>query len=694
MRTKKFWDVGTGNDNVIETMFGTINNPSIMFAPDYNTLFPGVTMPTPITSQAVTISQMYDKSNIEQIGDAPVEEQVFGDMDNEPGAVETPGVQGENMGDLTPVANEEGFRHWVVFADGQVFHSENENDMLGSGLQSPINPLDPVVYHDSRNPSKSIVRMLHAPKSDGKELPTKETDDDNLKYTAKNVPVVYINSVVLEDENIFAFSIKSHWGVPTLDLQIKDTTQQFHMQLSKSINNSVVVALCPQTEGKYRTIKLEFYVTNYDMSWFNEKLMIRGRYKNFDFIQDNIGMGRINFTKCNDTRCKSLYDEGADDTDNVNYLDDESQLTEGQSAQEAVNELSQSSVSREQITDPQQAAAVATAAEATIGSSPGTSMVSDIRYNSIDEVDVSKLKESIIETQLTEDFLMYIMRNLGALAGTGSEYHAYNTFKISDIRYEFYYSQRARSSGTLMYFVEYLEKKVNAKSTPAQKAMYKKYYDKIKALLGEYESGVKTTNENNPVTQGSNNNSNNNSNNDNNSNENPQQLQSSQHITQTSTDKNNNNSDGGNGNNNAQGNRKNGDQTTPTPKVNAPEPVQTQSNQQSDNYYYHDEESYQLYHEYQVKLKQCTDLYKLAKKLSDVWNERWRKYKAGTLENSEWDGDFIYNTSNEVDYLEHDLWQARCRNFAWSDALGYKQGIEELDEAIKEGTIKYNMYNI
>ena len=136
-------------------------------------------------------------------------------------------------------------------------------------------------------------------------------------------------------------------------------------------------------------------------------------------------------------------------------------------------------------------------------------MVSDIRYNSIDEVDTSKLKESIIETQLTEDFLMYIMRNIGTLAGTGSEYYAYNTFKMSDIRYDFYYSQRARSSGTLMYFVEYLEKKVNSKSTPAQNAMYMKYYDKIKALLGEYESGVKTTNENNSVTQGSTNPNNN-----------------------------------------------------------------------------------------------------------------------------------------------------------------------------------------
>ena len=520
MRTKKFWDVGTGNDNVIETMFGTINNPSIMFAPDYNAIFPGVTAPTPITSQAVTISQMYDKNNV---GDAPVEEQAFGDMDNEPGVVETPGVQGENMGDLTPVANEEGFRHWVVFADGQVFHSENENDMLGSGLQSPINPLDPVVYHDSRNPSKSIVRMLHAPKSDGKELPTKETDDDSLKYTAKNVPVVYINSVVLEDENIFAFSIKSHWGVPTLDLQIKDTTQQFHMQLSKSINNSVVVALCPQTEGKYRTIKLEFYVTNYDMSWFNEKLMIRGRYKNFDFIQDNIGMGRINFTKCNDTRCKSLYDEGSDDTDNVNYIENENALSHEPWFDDETNQMVYWDDEKQEwyrvdadpevvVTPETNGTTTVSDVESQVTSQTGTSMVSDIRYNSIDEVDVSKLKESIIETQLTEDFLMYIMRNLGALAGTGSEYHAYNTFKISDIRYEFYYSQRARSSGTLMYFVEYLEKKVNAKSTPAQKAMYKKYYDKIKALLGEYESGVKpATNENNPVIQGSinpNNNSN------------------------------------------------------------------------------------------------------------------------------------------------------------------------------------------
>lgn len=638
VKKNNFWTTAT--DNVLETMFGTIQQPGVILTPDFNNPLSGVTNIGPITSQAITLSQIYTNNGVTHVADAPVSEQ--NDLSETPDefieATSPSSVVGESISDLSGLSSQEGFKHWVVFADGQVYHSENENDMLGSGLQSPINPLDPIVYHDSRNPSKSIVRMVHSYKSDNMELPTKETDDDSLKYTAKNIPIIYINSVVLEDENIFAFSLKSHQGVPTLDLQIVDTTQKFHLNLSKSINNSVVVALCPQTEGKYRTIKLEFYVTNYDMSWFNEKLFIRGKYKNFDFIQDNIGMGRINFTKCNSERCSTLYNADEDDMDNVNYFEDESQTSIEQNEQ---------SISREQITDPQQVAAVQEAAAQTVG----TSLTSETKYNSIDEVDPSKLSENNIENQLTDDFLMYILRNLGQLTGTGSEYYAYNTFKISDIRYEFYYSMRARSSGTLAYFIEFLEKKSKSASTPAEKAMCKKYYDKVLAIIGEDAANkpAEQATTNTPTT--------------------PSQTS----AEAKKEDKDNSNSNNSNNNNNST-------PTGTTQKVNEPEPAVPKAENNSSTKT-----------EYKKIISQSRNLYNRLYTLYNTWVQRRRNLAENN--DTTWPKEEIDVATGALGEIIYKLGFHSTRNAQWSDEGKQKETIEKLQPIIEEAITIYNIYN-
>lgn len=181
--------------------------------------------------------------------------------------------------------------------NGHITEAFPESELRANNLMPPINPLDPHVYHDPPY-AQPFVAKLKNTTSAAESIWNMTSDIDNIRIDAISIPVVRLNTMVLEWENIDALTITYTKFLPELTLIAKDPAGKFGLSVRPGLNNVIQVIIMPAIDGKYKKISLPFYITDVDVDIYGEKTTYTGILKHMPLIQQLLNSESINYKAC------------------------------------------------------------------------------------------------------------------------------------------------------------------------------------------------------------------------------------------------------------------------------------------------------------------------------------------------------------------------------------------------------------
>ena len=133
--------------------------------------------------------------------------------------------------------------------------SQNKNvDEWLSLLEEPINPTDPVVIFDPDLEKPNIVRKI-----DDDEV-NSNSEFDHKKIDAIAVPLININGINLQSQQIEEFKLSFVKFVPELKLVVNDPRRSIQYVGGAGLSNNINVILTCPIDGMYKKISLPFYI--------------------------------------------------------------------------------------------------------------------------------------------------------------------------------------------------------------------------------------------------------------------------------------------------------------------------------------------------------------------------------------------------------------------------------------------------
>lgn len=187
---------------------------------------------------------------------------------------------------------------------GKYVEGFNVKDLLEADLKTPINPLDPVVYHDPAAAQPFVVKFKNTIGSiDG--FTNMTPDEDNQLIEGIVVPVVRLNTAVLSKENIVGLTIVTTGFLPELTLIVKDSAGLNNFKVQPGLNNIVQVVICPAIDGKYKKITLSFYITDVDVDIEGTQITYTGVLKYMPLLQHLSDPSSVLYTGCESGVAKS-----------------------------------------------------------------------------------------------------------------------------------------------------------------------------------------------------------------------------------------------------------------------------------------------------------------------------------------------------------------------------------------------------
>lgn len=197
----------------------------------------------------------------------------------------------------------------MYIVDGTWIPEYDPQEMLDAMVEEPVNPLDPIVYHDPIVSGSVIVKMQNAVKSAVSQLnvPNMPRDWSMNRVNGINTPVVYLNGIVLESNNIEALSLIYTDFLPTLKIIVRDTTKKYNLPDRPGLNNYVTVYIGPNIEGKYKGMKWNFYILDVDIDINRTRAIYTCEYKNIPLIEEQINPVVIKYKGCPAKNC--LHDD-------------------------------------------------------------------------------------------------------------------------------------------------------------------------------------------------------------------------------------------------------------------------------------------------------------------------------------------------------------------------------------------------
>lgn len=173
----------------------------------------------------------------------------------------------------------------------------SEYDKLINDLEDPINSLDPYVYHDVPTPQPFIIKLKNTVGAgDGVTNQTPDTNKSNIEGI--HIPVVRLNTYVLDPEHIEALSIVYTGFVPECTLIVKDPSGKFKLNIRPGLNNLIQISIMPSVDGKYKKISLPFYITDVDMDVMGTEATFKGTLKHMPLIQHLLSSESISYKHC------------------------------------------------------------------------------------------------------------------------------------------------------------------------------------------------------------------------------------------------------------------------------------------------------------------------------------------------------------------------------------------------------------
>ena len=191
--------------------------------------------------------------------------------------------------------NDAGIGYFIE--NGNIKEAFSEDEIMSNNLMEPINPLDPKVYHDPPYVQPFVAKLKNTT-AVGEGTINMTPDRDNVRVDAISVPVVRLNTMVLEWENIDALTITYTKFLPELTLIAKDPAGKFGLSVRPGLNNIIQVIIMPSIDGKYKKISLPFYITDVDVDIYGERTTYTGVVKHMPLIQQLLNSESINYKAC------------------------------------------------------------------------------------------------------------------------------------------------------------------------------------------------------------------------------------------------------------------------------------------------------------------------------------------------------------------------------------------------------------
>ena len=126
-------------------------------------------------------------------------------------------------------------------------------------LKEPYNPLDPIVVIDPDIHHKVILKQYENPDIDGPS----QSKYNALKDDAINIPVIRLNNITLNDNQIDYVKIYFDDFLPKVHLSVKDTENVIKVCDTPGFENEINIVITCHINGYYKKISLLFYITNF-----------------------------------------------------------------------------------------------------------------------------------------------------------------------------------------------------------------------------------------------------------------------------------------------------------------------------------------------------------------------------------------------------------------------------------------------
>ncbi len=104
------------------------------------------------------------------------------------------------------------------------------------------------------------------------------TEISMLRTMGKIVPIVKVNSKLLEHDDVVSFELKSVDYLPTLSLTFRDVGSTTMLLDTPGPDDTVQIQLLPKFDGIYKKINLVFYITEISMNRQKETCTIEAEY--------------------------------------------------------------------------------------------------------------------------------------------------------------------------------------------------------------------------------------------------------------------------------------------------------------------------------------------------------------------------------------------------------------------------------
>ena len=166
---------------------------------------------------------------------------------------------------------------------------------------NPINDTDPIVRHDPIIDKNNITTKYQPQNSNenpnGINESVEMTSIDGIQY-----PLININNINISPEQIKYMNIDYRGIIPTINLILYDPRNILKNISTPSINNRITVVMLPEVNGAYRSISIDFYITDYNATT-NNIITYSGKLLCLPLEQEITG--QIKYPGCNNSRKKS-----------------------------------------------------------------------------------------------------------------------------------------------------------------------------------------------------------------------------------------------------------------------------------------------------------------------------------------------------------------------------------------------------
>ena len=148
--------------------------------------------------------------------------------------------------------------------------AENNSNLI----KEPYNPLDPIVVFDPEFAKRIVVKNFEDVQN---KNPQMSEQSNALKDDAINIPVVKINNVLMNDNQLDSLTINYDYFLPTIHVSVKDDTGFIKTCDTPGLDNFIEVIITSEINGYYKKISLVFYITDYKI--YDSYISYDGIYK-------------------------------------------------------------------------------------------------------------------------------------------------------------------------------------------------------------------------------------------------------------------------------------------------------------------------------------------------------------------------------------------------------------------------------